>query len=93
MQDRYRSRYRIPSATGRVRMQIALEARGGYFPRSFSMEESSLPTGSMPRVRTTSTSRNEKPRPSWVIASGPATSRRTTKSAIRWSRSGGIRKR
>ena len=32
MHDRYRSRYRIPSATGRLRTQIALEAARRLFP-------------------------------------------------------------
>ncbi len=33
MQDKYRGRYRIPSASGRVRMQIALEAARRLYPR------------------------------------------------------------
>jgi len=32
MQDRYRSRYRVPSATSRIRRQIALEAARRLFP-------------------------------------------------------------
>ncbi len=33
MQDKYRGRYRIPNASGRVRMQIALEAARRLYPR------------------------------------------------------------
>ena len=45
----------------------------------------------MPRARTITTWRNERPQPSWVIASGPATSHRTTRSASISSHSGEIR--
>ena len=47
MQDRYRSRYRVPTASDRLRAQIAIEARAALFERSVPEGMSQRPAGSI----------------------------------------------
>ncbi len=65
MHDRFRSKYRVPTASTRRRQQIGREARVACSLRSFSMARSQHPAGSTPSVTTSIIRPNEERPPFW----------------------------
>ena len=74
MQDRYRKRYRVPAASGRLRQQIALEAARRLYKTLIPPVQEPPPDWLDAATLATSTPPNERRRPCWATASGRATS-------------------